>query len=66
MGCKKMELPSTYLRLGAKHNQWLCGKVEEKFRKKLSMWQREYISKGGKVTLIKSTLKHTDLYDVPF
>ena len=28
--------------------------VEERFRKRLGMWKRQYISKGGGATLIKA------------
>ena len=36
--------------------------VEECFRKKLALWKRQYISKGGRITLIKSTLSSLPLY----
>ena len=57
--CKVDSLPSTYLGLplGAsfKYAQtWDV--VEERFQKKLTLWKRQYFSKGGRLTLIKSTL----------
>ena len=36
--------------------------MEERFRKKLAFWKRRYISKGGKLTLIKSTLTNLPIY----
>ena len=36
--------------------------VEERFRKKLALWKRQYIWKGGRITLIKSTLSSLPLY----
>ena len=52
-------LPSTYLdlSLGMRRNSLqVCDGVEERFRKKLALWKRQYISKGGRLTLIKSNL----------
>ena len=44
--------------------------VEEKFRKKLAWWKSHYISKGGRLTLIRSTLSNipthlTSLFRLP-
>ena len=36
--------------------------VEERFRKRLAMWKRQYISKGGRLTLIRSTLSSMPIY----
>ena len=36
--------------------------VEEKFRKRLAMWKRQYILKRGKLTLIRSTLSSMSIY----
>ncbi|KAJ9691214.1 hypothetical protein PVL29_013405 [Vitis rotundifolia] len=36
--------------------------IEEKFRKRLAMWKRQYISKGGSITLIRSTLSNLPIY----
>ncbi|RVX17177.1 hypothetical protein CK203_003109 [Vitis vinifera] len=38
--------------------------VEEKVRRKLALWKRQYISKGGKITLIKSTMASMPLYQM--
>ena len=36
--------------------------IEERFRKRLASWKRQYISKGGRLTLIKSTLSGLPIY----
>ena len=36
--------------------------MEERFRKKLALWKRQYISKVGRLTLIKSTLTNLPIY----
>ena len=38
--------------------------VEERVRWKLALWKRQYISKGGRITLIKSTLASMPLYQL--
>ena len=58
-------LPSRYLGLplGAPFKSevvWDC--VEERFRKRLAMWKRQYISKRGRLTLIRSTLSSLLVY----
>ena len=58
-------LPSTYLGmpLGAPFKSvgaW--DGIEERFRKRLAMWKRQYISKGGRITLIRSTLSNLPIY----
>ncbi|KAL6342504.1 hypothetical protein AAG906_012100 [Vitis piasezkii] len=65
LGCKVGGLPSRYLGLplGAPFKSevvWDC--VEERFRKRLAMWKRQYISKGGRLTLIRSTLSSLPVY----
>ena len=68
VGCRTRTLSTTYpdLPLGMCHNTIeLWDVVEEKFRKKLTFWKRQYISKGGRLTLLRSTpLKPTYLYYV--
>ena len=55
LGCKVGALPSSYL--GAPHNSVaVWDGIEERFRKRLTLWKRRYISKGGRLTLIQSTL----------
>ena len=36
--------------------------VEERFHKSLAMWKKLYISKGGRITLIQSTLSCLPIY----
>ena len=36
--------------------------IEERFRKRLTMWKRQYISKRGRITLIRSTLFNLPIY----
>ena len=36
--------------------------VEECFRKRLALWKRQYITKGGTITLIKSMISNLPLY----
>ena len=64
-GCRVGSLPSTYLDLplGALFKSVsVWDGVEERFRKKLAMWKRQYLSKEGKATLIRSTLSNLPIY----
>ena len=59
VGCKVGRLPTSYLglHLGANHKSvTIWDGVEERFRKRLAMWKRQFISKGGRITPIRSTL----------
>ena len=38
--------------------------IEERLHKRLTLWKRNYISKGSRVTLIKSTLASLPLYQM--
>ena len=65
LGCHLGSLPSDYLGLplGSKFNfSAVWHKVEGRFRKRLAIWKRQHISKGGKLTLIKSTLSSLPTY----
>ncbi|RVW33470.1 putative ribonuclease H protein [Vitis vinifera] len=65
LGCKVGGLPSCYLGLplGAPFkSEVVWDGVEERFRKRLAMWKRQYISKGGRLTLIRSTLSSMSIY----
>ena len=65
LGCRKGNLPTTYLGLplGMKRKSiQVCDGVEERFRKKLALWKRQYISKWGRLTLIKSTFSNLPIY----
>ena len=64
-GCRVGSLPSTYLGLplGAPFKSVsVWDGVEEQFRKRLAMWKRQYLSKGGRATLIRSTLSNLPIY----
>ena len=64
-GCKVGNLPTTYLGLplGAPHNSCrVWDGVEERFKRKLATWKKQYLSKGGRLTLIKSTLSNLPIY----
>ena len=65
LGCKIGSLPTSHLGLplGAKHKALgVWDSVEERFRKRLASWKIQYISKGGRVTLIHSTLSSLPIY----
>ena len=65
LGCKKGSLPTEYLGLplGAKHKEArVWDGVEERFRNRLALWKRQYISKGGRLTLIRSVLSNMPTY----
>ena len=65
LGCGVGSLPTTYLGLplGAKHNsQRVWDGVEERFRKRLALWKRQYIYKGERRKLIRSTLPNMPIY----
>ena len=67
LGHRTGALPSTCLGLppGMRHNSLqVWDGVEERFRKKLALWKRQYISKGGRLTLNKSTLSNMPIYTV--
>ena len=64
-GCRVGSLLSTYLGmpLGAPFKsvtKW--DGVEERFRRRLVIWKRQYLSKGGRVTLIRSMLSNFPIY----
>ena len=65
LGYKVGSLPSSYLglSLGASLKfvtAW--DGVEEMFQKRLAMWNRQYISKEGRITVIRSTLGSLPIY----
>ena len=63
--CGVGSLPTTYLGLplGAPHRAvGVWDSVEERFKKRLTSWKRQYISKGGRLTLIRSTLSSLPIY----
>ena len=65
LGCKTRAFPTYYLGLplGAKHKAvGVWDSIEERFRKRLASWKIQYISKGGRATLIHSTLSSLPIY----
>ena len=65
MGCKVGKLPTSYLGLplGASFkSSRVWDVVEERFRKRLFLWKRQYLSKWGRLTLIKRTLLSLPTY----
>ena len=65
LGCKAGTVPSTYvcLPLGTRQNSVRIWEgIEERFRRRLTAWKRQYISKGGRLTLIKNTLSNLPIY----
>ena len=65
LGCKQGSLPMKYLGLplGAKFkNKTIWNPILEKMERRLAGWKRLYLSNGGKVTLIKSTLSNLPTY----
>ncbi|WMV33012.1 hypothetical protein MTR67_026397 [Solanum verrucosum] len=65
MGCNIGSFPSTYLGLplGAQHKSTeIWTGVIGKFEKRLATWQMQYLSFGGRVTLINSVLDSLPTY----
>ena len=67
LGCKVGAFPSVYLGLplGAKHKTMaMWDGVEARMRRRLARWKRQYLSKGGRITLIESTLASMPIYQL--
>ena len=65
LGCKQGSLPMKYLGLPLGANfkdKTIWNPILEKMERKLAGWKRLYLSKGGRVTLIKSTLSNLPTY----
>ena len=65
LGCGVGSLPTKYLGLPLGAPQRASGvwdSIEERFRNRLSSWKRQYILKGGRLTLIRSTLSSLPIY----
>ena len=65
LGCKTSNLPMKYLGLplGAKFkSKAIWNPIVEKMERRLVSWKRIYLSKGGYITLIKSTLSNLPTY----
>ena len=71
LGCNIGSFPTSYLGLplGARHKALgVWDSIEERYRKRLAAWKTQYISKGGRITLIRSTLSSFLIYhlSVPY
>ena len=67
LGCRVESLPTVYLGLPLKANHKASSMwdwVEERMRRRLALWKRQYLSKGGRITLIKSTLASIPIYQL--
>ena len=65
IGCKVGVLPTTYLGLPlGTHNNSLAvwDEMKERFNKRLVMWKRQYISKEGRLMLIRSKVASLLIY----
>ena len=64
-GCGVGSLPTTYLGLPLRVPHRAMGvsdTIEERFRNRLASWKRQYISNGGRLTIIRSTLSSLPIY----
>ena len=67
LGCRVGQLPAVYLGLplGAPNKaSSLWDGVEERVRRRLALWKHQYISKGGRITLIKTMMASMPLYQM--
>ena len=65
LGCRVGSLPMTYLGmpLGMSHKSSpIWNPILEKIERKLTGWKKLYSSKGGRLTLLKSTLSSLPTY----
>ena len=69
LGCGQSSLPLKYLGLplGAKFKDLsVWNPILERMERSLAGWKRMHLSKGGKVTLIKSSLSSLPTYFLSF
>ena len=61
--CRVGSLPMKYMPLGSSFKTAsIWNPILEKMEKKLSGWKRLYLSKGGRLTLLRSTLSSLPMY----
>ena len=65
MRCRKASLPITYLGLPLRANpgsKCLWNPVVQKIEQRLAPWKMKFLSKGGKLVLIKAALSSVPTY----
>ena len=65
LGCGVGSLPTSYLGLPISASHKALGvwdSVKRRFQKRLASWKMQYISKGGRLTLIRNTLSSLPIY----
>ena len=65
LGCRVGALPMTYLGmpLGESHKSpSIWNPILEKIERKFARWKKLYLSKGGRLTFLKSTLSSLPTY----
>lgn len=65
MGCEVESLPTTYLGLfleGRPNSKQIWNLILERIEKRLSCWKGRYLSKGGKLVLLRSVLSSLPTY----
>ena len=65
LGCNLGTLPTTYLSLPLGSRQAstnICDGAEEKFSRKLVIWKSQYISKRGRLILIRNMMTNLSVY----
>ena len=65
LGCKQGTLPMKYLGIPLRakfKDKAIWNPILEKIDRRFARWKRLYLSKGGRVTLIKSTLSNLPAY----
>ena len=65
LGCNQGSLPMKYLGLPLEaqfKDKSMWNPILEKMERRLAGWKKLYLSKGGRVTLIKSTLSNLPTY----
>jgi hypothetical protein len=68
LGCRVSSLPMKYLGLplGAQFKtKSIWDGIIKKMERRLTGWKRLYLSKGGRITLIKNTLSNLPTYFLP-